>query len=341
MKRVGQLFEQIASRDNLRLGFWKASRGKRDRVETIAFESMLDARLRNLQAGLLEETVEVGRFHQFVVHDPKERVITAPCFEERVIHHAVMNVCEPIFERRLIDDTFACRVGRGRHAAIDRAYQFARSHDYFLKLDIRKYFDSVPHCELVDGLSRLFKDARLMRLFERIIRSFRSDQGCGLPIGSLMSQHFANHYLGLFDRFVKESLRVRGYVRYMDDFVLWGADSREMKNLSVACSSILKSTLRLTTKPSCINRTTHGMDFLGCRIFPHVILLNRRSRIRFRRKLTHLLRCHSEGLITDAEIQKRMTSLVGFTRSANISSWQFRSATIRSMAENGQKARTG
>ena len=168
----------------------------------------------------------VGRFSQFVIHDPKERIITAPCFAERVLHHAVMNVCEPKFEQWLINDTYACRVGRGQGAALSRAQQFARRFPFFLKIDVRKYFDSISHEILLSRLDLLFKDRRLLDLFERIVHSFRGNLGRGLPIGSLTSQHLANFYLGWFDRYAKETLRLKGYVRYMDDMALW-ADSSE------------------------------------------------------------------------------------------------------------------
>lgn len=200
MRRTGNLFEQIVARDNLREAFQRAARGKRSQAEVRLFAEHLDDRLRQISADLLAGTIALGRFQQFVIRDPKERVITAPCFEERVLHHAVMNVCEPDFERWLIDDTFACRVGRGRDAAVQRAAVFARRYPVFLKLDIRKYFDSIPHSVLRDRLRRKFKDARLIRLFDRIIGAFRGRSECGLPIGSLTSQYFANFYLGWFDR---------------------------------------------------------------------------------------------------------------------------------------------
>ncbi len=130
---------------------------------------------------------------------------------ECVLHHANMNVCEPVMDRWLIDDTFACRTGKGREAAIERAQYFTRSAIWFLKLDVRKYFDSVPHAKLMGFLERRFKDRRLLDLLNRIIVAYRGDLGIGLPIGSLTSQHFATFYLGWLDRFAKEALQVRGY----------------------------------------------------------------------------------------------------------------------------------
>lgn len=181
MKRAGNLFDQVIAWDNLRLAVARALRGKRHRPDAREFVSQLDANLANLRGQMLAGTVPLGEYRQFLIHDPKERVITAPCFRERVLHHAIMNVCEPLIDRWLIDDTFACRRGKGRIAALVRTRQFARRFPFFLKLDIRKYFDSVSHDELRSRLSCLFKDKRLLDLMSRIIRSFRGDQSCALP----------------------------------------------------------------------------------------------------------------------------------------------------------------
>lgn len=205
MRRAANLFERIPEQENLRLAFQKAARGRRGQEVVRDFASRLDQRIAAMSVAIRDGTLPVGRFQQFLIHDPKQRVITAPCFEERVLHHAIMNVCEPLMDRWLIDDTFACRTGKGREAAIHRARRFTRDAAWFLKLDVRKYFDSVSHGNLVDFLRRRFKDRRLLELLTRIITSYRGGVGIGLPIGSLTSQHFANFYLGWMDRFVKES----------------------------------------------------------------------------------------------------------------------------------------
>jgi len=203
MKRIGGLYEEILDRRNFLVAFHRASRGKQFRVEVRQFQSDFPGWIVEIPKRLASGGFSFGRFKQFIIRDPKERIITAPCFEERVVHHAIMNVCEPALDRWLIDDTFACRVGRGREAAIGRAMQFCRTLPWCLKLDIRKYFDSINHDRLLELLTRRFKELRLRGLFEQIVRSFRGTQRIGLPIGSLTSQHFANFYLGWFDRHVK------------------------------------------------------------------------------------------------------------------------------------------
>jgi len=328
MKRAGQLLEQIIDRDNLRLAVSRALRGKRHRPDARAYCQHLESNLQRLAQDLVAGTVAVGCTHQFVIRDPKKRVITAPSFDERVMHHAVMNVCEPVFDRWLIHDTYACRVGKGREAAVGRARQFAGRQPAHLKLDLRKYFDGIPHDELLSRLERLFKDRRLLTLFERIVTAFRPGAGCGLPIGSLMSQHFANFYLGGFDRFATERLRVRGYVRYMDDIVMWAESCGELTATAHDCRQFLADELQLLAKPPIINHSRAGLGFLGCRVFPSHVELGRRAKTRFRRKLTLLQQSFDAGNIGEAELQQRVTSLVAFCRAAGTCSWHVRRAAI-------------
>jgi RNA-directed DNA polymerase len=206
------------------------------------------------------------------------RLITAPCFRDRVFHHALTLICEPVFERFLIADTFACRWGKGRVASVERARSFARRHPWFLKLDIRKYFDSIDHAILCGRLGRQFKDRRLLDLFGRIIASYEVGPGHGVPIGSLTSQHLANFYLGWVDRFVKEKHRAVGYVRYMDDFVVWGENRAWLSDVRDRVGEFLERELSLCLKPEpYINQSRFGMDFLGCRVKPSHVSLNRRS----------------------------------------------------------------
>ncbi len=328
-KRAGNLFDAVVDRDRLREAFRRACIGKRDRAEVRAFAANLDINLAHIGDQLRAGKLPLGRFTQFVIHDPKERLITAPCFEERVVHHAVVGACEPAFERWLIPDTFACRVGRGRDAALRRAGEFARRYPRFLKMDIRKYFDSIPHDRLLSRLERRFKDRRLLDLFARIVGSYSASPGRGLPVGSLTSQHFANFYLGWFDRVVKEQWRVGGYVRYMDDMALWAEDSGETRRLEAAAATWLGDELGLALKSEPYrNRTTAGMDFLGFRVFPDRLTLNRRSRVRFRRRLVVLDRKHEAGEIGEGEYRQRGTALVAYAAAVGVSSWRTRRAVV-------------
>ena len=253
-----------------------------------------------------------------------------------------MNVCEPHFERFLIADTFACRCGKGRIAALHRALKFSGRYAYAVKLDMRKYFRSISHDILLERLRCRFKDRRLLELFRRIVHSHGEIAGRGLPIGSLTSQHFANFYLGWFDRFVKEELRVRAYLRYMDDCVLWSDDKKRLAGWVDECSGFLLTQLYLEPKTrSPIAVVRHGMDLLGCRVYPDHLKLNRRSRRRFRRKLLDLASEHSRGELSSVEYQKRLTSLLAFTRAGGVKSWKFRRDMIQLISVSGLWARTG
>jgi hypothetical protein len=240
-----------------------------------------------------------------------------------------MNVCEPLMDRWLIDDTFACRAGKGREAAIQRARQFTRNAGWFLKLDVRKYFDSVPHGRLVGFLERRFKDRRLLELFHRIIAAYRGNLGIGLPIGSLTSQHFANFYLGWLDRFVKESLRVRAYVRYMDDMILWHPSREALAGIRQRCIEFTRDQLSLEFRPGHLQRAGLGVPFLGCRIWPTHVELNGRSKRRWRQRVRVLERAERLGLLSEAKLQQRLAALTAFARAAGARSWKFRRAVLQ------------
>jgi len=317
MKRHGQLMAQLADGENLRLAFWKAAKGKRGKADCLAFRERLEANLAALGAELLTGGVFVGDYHYFQVHDPKERLICAAAFRERVLHHALMNVCEPVLERGAVFDSYACRKGKGRLRAVERAQGYARTHRWFLKLDIRQYFASIHQGTLRRLLGRKFKDPVLLGIFDRIIGSYHSAPGRGLPIGNLTSQHFANFYLGPLDRFLKETLGRRAYVRYMDDFVVWGESGGDLRGVWERVRAFLAAELKLTLKANtALNRTAFGMDFLGYRLFPGTLRLARRSKVRFARKFQRYEAAHLRGDWSELVLQQRMQALLAFVMPA-------------------------
>lgn len=304
---------QIADAGNLRLAFWKAAKGKRAKADCIAFRERLDENLAVLGAELLSGDAVVGDYHYFKVHDPKERLICAATFRERVLHHALMNVCEPVLERAAVFDSYACRKGKGRLLAVSRAQGYARTHRWFLKMDIHKYFDSIDHETLRGLLARKFKDPLVRGVFDRIIGSYQTAPGRGLPIGNLTSQHFANFYLAPLDRFLKETLRRGSYVRYMDDFVVWGESGSELRAVCERVREFLAAELKLELKGNtAINRTTFGMDFLGYRLFPVTVRLARRSKVRFTRKFRRYEAAERCGQWSELKLQQRMQALLAF-----------------------------
>ena len=213
MKRVGHLTEQIASIDNLYLAFIKACRGKQCKKEVKAFRRNFDSNISQIQHEIMSGCVDVGHYHYFTIHDPKERLICAAPFKERVLHHALMNICHKYFDRSLIDETFATRPGKGQYKAIDMAVDAFKQYEYVAKIDMRKYFDSISHQILKQQLRNKFKDARLLEVFFQIIDSYHTTDGNGLPIGNLTSQYFANMYLSGLDHYAKEHLHIPIYIR--------------------------------------------------------------------------------------------------------------------------------
>ena len=182
----------------------------------------------------------------------------------------------------------------------------------------------------------------MTNLFERVVRGFRGTIGRGVPIGSLMSQHFANFYLGGLDRWVKENARIPGYVRYMDDMALWADDKETLKQALVGMVELLRDELALEPKPApYLNRTKHGMEFLGCRVFPGRLALSARNRKRVRRKLAGLEQQFEAGEISELTLQERATAVTASARIQGLSSWRFRSRAVEIAMGNGQTARIG
>lgn len=227
MKRVGCLIEKIADFDNLALAAYKAFRHKRKSSEIIDYQNHLYENLNNLRCQILSGEIRVGGYRQFTIFEPKERKICAAPLCQRILHHAIMNVCHPYFDNNQIFDSYASRPGKGVHKAVLRVKQFSRNNRYFVKLDFKKYFDSIDHAILKTLLNRIFKDPQLLLIFNIIIDSYDMN-GKGIPIGNLTSQYFANYYLSGLDHRMKEVIKIRCYVRYMDDVVIFGRTKEEI-----------------------------------------------------------------------------------------------------------------
>lgn len=316
--------------ENLCIAWRKTIRGKRDKGSVQQYRRHLDENLCILSSDLLHGTVKWGPYNKFTIHDPKERVIKVAPLADRIAYHAICNICEPIFDRFQIYDSYACRRGKGQFAALERAQKFSKYHSHYLKLDVRKYFDSIPHEILFSRLERLFSDPVLLKLFESLLSSYSASPGRGIPIGSLTSQFFANHYLAHFDHFVKEELRVRGYIRYMDDMLFFGHRSDEMKRIRDKVREFFCTRLHLDLKPPQLNRTQCGIPFLGLRVYCGTLRLSHRARYRFRRKVRKNIAFYADGNLTEEKFHVKMETLFAFLQ--RTSSLEFRRRVLR---ENG------
>ena len=317
MKRQGQLIEKIADIENLQLAYHKAQKGKAGKIEVFEYGKRLRENLQNLQQQILSGNVETGNYRHFTIYDPKKRLICAAPFGQRVLHHALMNVCHPFFEKVQIFDSYASRIGKGTYASLKRAKHFNRQYKWFLKLDFRKYFDSLDHTILKKQLNRLFKDSRLLNIFESIVDSYCVNQNKGVPIGNLTSQYFANHYLAHADHYVKETLKIRAYVRYMDDIVLWRDNKKMLLNAGTSLKEYSESELKLTLKPFCLNQNLQGLPFLGYLLYPDKTRLAHRSRTRFIKKLSIYEINLISGIWTQKDYQNHVLPLIAFTEYAN------------------------
>lgn len=312
MKRQGNLFKLVADIDNIRLAFLKARRGKSEKKEVLDFSANLDENLDKLRMDILSGDVEIGNYHYFTIHDPKKRLICAAPFRQRVLHHALMNICHQKFEMFQIYDSYASRPGKGTHSAVARANFFQKKYKYFLKMDIKHYFDSIDHLILLRQLSRLFKDKELLYIFSRIIDSYHVTDMKGVPIGNLTSQYFANHYLAIADHYVKECLKVKGYVRYMDDFVLWGDDRTKLKAIGDDLRNFLSEILKLKLKVFQLHPTNVNLSFLGYNMNCEGERLSKRSADRYRRTVRRLYKLYDRELIDEAEMNRRLLPLISF-----------------------------
>ena len=263
MKRQGQLLEQIADLNNLYEAFYKAQKGKHSKPYVCAYSKQLQENLQRLQYQITSGAVETGNYHTFTIYDPKKRLICATPFSQRVLHHAIMNICHASFENHQLADSFASRTGKGTYAALDKARQHNQRYRWFLKLDVRKYFESIDHAILKRQLCRLFKDQPLLLLFEQIIDSYSTAEHKSVPIGNLTSQYFANHYLSVADYYAKVVLKAPAYVRYMDDMVLWHHNKEELLAIGYSFQELIARELLLELKPFCLNETRKGLPFLG------------------------------------------------------------------------------
>jgi len=323
-KTYRDLFEQIANFENLHAAYLLARRGKRYNADALQFGSNLEENLLCLRDELRSGDFRTGEYRIFTVYEPKERLVAALPFRDRVVHHALCRVIEPIWEARFIHDSYACRVRKGTHAGVDRLTQFLREvrregEVYVLKMDVRSYFPSVQHGILLQLLARHIRCSETMRLIEEIISSWPVNGiGIGLPIGNLTSQLCANIYLHELDQFAKQDLKAKRYLRYMDDAVIVHNDKKWLRAAHKSIAGFLDEQLclQLNSKTS-IFPAAQGVNFLGYRIWWSHRLLRKRSVTQMRRKLRWFEREYAAGRIGFDKIDASVQSWLGHAGHAN------------------------
>jgi len=301
------LWPDMISWDNLFAAYREARRGKRYRREVAEFSEHLEENLITLHNELSWGTWRPQPMHHFYVREPKLRPISAPVFRDRVVHHAIVRVVESLFERRFIDHSYACRVGKGTHAAVWRVQKMLRRHPggHYLQGDITRYFPSVNHDILKRQIARTIGDESVLSVLSLII----DDHGPGLPIGALTSQLLANVYLDRLDHFVTDDLGWGSYTRYMDDFAVVADNRGQLRHLEEDIRAFLRDELALTLSPKTRSRPVRsGVDFCGYRIFTTHLLPRKRNTKRAKRRLLNL----AKGAATDRGLEQFRASLMSF-----------------------------
>jgi retron-type reverse transcriptase len=335
VKSYANLWARVTAFENLYGAFRRARKGKRGRPDVAAFEYDLERNLFDLQRELLAGTYRPAGYRNFVIREPTLRKISAAPFRDRVVHHALCAVVEPLFDRVFLPHSFANRAGRGTHRALERCRSLVRTHPYVLKADVSKFFPSVDHeilfgllarrirCRPTRDLIRLILDSGAGLLADEYpITWFPGDtlftpleRARGLPIGNLTSQFWVNVYLHELDRFVVRGLGRDAYVRYVDDLLLLGDDKAALHDARRRIAGFLAS-LRLTLHPrkTRVFPVSVGVPFLGFRHWPGRSRLTRDAVLRFRRRMRRYRRAFSEGGLTAERVTASVRSWIGHAR---------------------------
>jgi retron-type reverse transcriptase len=359
VKRAGNLWDSVTSWQNLLESARLAVRGKRSRPDVARFLYHLEPNLCRLQRDLLDGTYRPGPYRTFWIHDSKSRQISAAPFRDRVVHHALTRVLEPIFEPRFTDFSFASRKGFGQHRALTLARDACRRYRYVLKCDVEKYFPSIDHEILKAQLARVVKCQPTLKLAALIIDASNpqdtvdhyfpgdtlftpSSRRRGLPIGNQTSQFFGNVYLNGLDHFVLRELHPALYLRYVDDFVLFGDDKGALKTMRERIERYLATCrLSLHARKSRVYSCAEGLTFLGWRLLPQQTRIARPNVVRMRRRLRRLQHLYHAGRIDFAALKQRVQAWLGHAAFGD--TWRLRAglfdACILIAAEHGRSAR--
>lgn len=317
---IDGVWPEITSFANLRRATKRAARGKRRTRGVACFLAQEEAELLRLQRELEGGTWRPGRPTTFVIRDPKERVITAAPFRDRVLHHALIDPLEEALDARMLPHSFACRRGRGQHRALAQAQALLRQHAWFLKMDVARFFPSLDHEVVLGILGAWIAERRVLDLFAKVVRG-PAEESRGLPIGHLTSQWLANLVLGRLDAQVVEELSIPGYLRYMDDFVLFGASKAALRTAHDEVVARLGQ-LRLAPKTTAtILSPCHvGLPFLGWRIYRGTMRVRPENLRRTRRRIQQREKQARAGVLDEQQLADAVRSAIEHLRHGNLRS---------------------
>lgn len=324
MKRHNHLYSKICDMDNLEAAWRRVRLGKRYDKEILHFGYDPLGNIIRLHNELIWKTYRIGKYREFIIKDPKERLIQYLPLRDRIVQQALHQVIDPIFDKGFIDDSYACRKGKGTHSAMRRLQHFMRTASrqwkgggYYLHCDIRKYFANINHDILYGLICRKIKCPGTLNLMRDIIDSGTSDPG--LPIGSLFSQLSANTYLNVLDQFVKHDLRERYYVRYMDNFIVIHHDKKHLQKVKEEIRRLIenKLNLELNQRGTMINKAANGIDFVGYRVYADRVKIKKASIKRMKKRLKVMQAMYRKRTASISEITQRIRSWLGHCCHAN------------------------
>ncbi|MCK5539086.1 MAG: group II intron reverse transcriptase domain-containing protein [Bacteroidales bacterium] len=316
MRRINGLYNQLCSFEHLLYAYKKAKKGT-NTLESLAFMMNLENELLLLLDELKTETYRPQAYHYFTIHDPKEREISVAPFRDRVVHHAVVALLEPVFEKLFIHHSYATRKNKGTHEAVKTAQKMLRNKHWYLKADVKKYFYSIKQPIMIQLIEKRIKDRPFLKLIERII--YNTGEKSGLPIGNLTSQFFANIYLHELDNFILRQLKPAAYIRYMDDFVLFSDNKEELKHFLPLIEHFLDENLNLQLKQKAvlINNAQHGLSFLGTRIFRNTIRLQKQNLRRSLKRLRYKYYLYKNGQLDEKLFLASANSIIAHISAYN------------------------
>ncbi len=311
-------YDEIFTFENLLNAHLKARKGRRNKKDVISFELNLSSELWNLVDKLSTRTYDVSGYHTFTIYEPKEREIQALEYKDRVVQHALCDLyLYPLLTARFIYDNCACQKGKGTDFALDRLSLFFRkfyrlhgTNGYILKVDVKKYFPSIDHRVLKEKMGRIVEDPDILALVDKIIDSYNSDSGKGIPMGNQTSQLFALYYLDCIDRLVKEKLRVKYYVRYMDDMILIHEDKEYLRQCLETMKIVACDDLRLQfNEKTQLFPIKNGVDFLGFHFYMTdtgkvIRKLRQSSKKRFKKRMKNLANQYAENELDLDDIKR-------------------------------------
>jgi len=316
LKRIGNLWDSIISKENIEAAYLSARKGKAWQRTIQRFDENLEENLDAVRVSLVDKTFHTAPYRSKKVFEPKERdIFILPFAPDRIVQHALMRVIEPIWESLFIHDSYACRKGKGMHKGSTRTMEFVRRNEYCLKCDISKFYPSVRHDVLSAIVRRKIKCPETLRLIDDIINSFPGETN--VPIGNYTSQWFGNLYLNELDTFVKHELRCRDYLRYCDDFCLFSDDKGYLNECAARIREFLHTKLALKLSKCSLFPVAHGVDFLGYRHFKDFVLLRKSTTKRIKKRLKGIpWEIRSKRLTTERALSS-VASTLGWIRWGN------------------------